>query len=48
VFAEVRDMFEMKPDGSGFQVKSRLNTFINLPALAQLWRTVLNVRTAEL
>jgi N12 class adenine-specific DNA methylase len=47
VFAEVRDMFEMKPDGSGFQVKSRLNTFINLPELAQLWRTVLNVRTAE-
>lgn len=47
VFAEVRDLFEMKPDGSGFQVKSRLNTFINLPELAQLWRTVLNVRTAE-
>lgn len=47
VFAEVRDMFELKPDGSGFQVKSRLNTFINLPELAQLWRTVLNVRTAE-
>ncbi len=47
VFAEARDMFEMKPDGSGFQIKSRLNTFINLPELAQLWRTVLNVRTAE-
>jgi N12 class adenine-specific DNA methylase len=47
VFAEVRDMFELKPDGSGFQVKSRLNTFINLPELAELWRTVMNVRTAE-
>jgi hypothetical protein len=47
VFAGVRDLFEMKSDGSGFQVKSRLNTFINLPELAQLWRTVLNVRTAE-
>ena len=46
-FAEVRDMFEMKPDGSGFQVKSRLNTFINLPELAELWRVVMNVRTAE-
>jgi hypothetical protein len=44
VFAEVRDLFEMKPDGSGFQVKRRLNTLINLPELAQLWRTVLNVR----
>ena len=47
VFAEVREMCELKPDGSGFQVKSRLNTFINLPELAQLWSTVLNVRTAE-
>jgi hypothetical protein len=39
--------FEMKPDGSGFRMHTRLNTFVNLPELATQWRQVLNVRTKE-
>jgi N12 class adenine-specific DNA methylase len=46
-FAQTQMAFEMKPDGSGFRMNTRLCRFVNLPELATLWRTVLNVRTAE-
>ena len=36
-FAEVVPVFEMTPDGGGFQVKSRLARFVNLPELFAIW-----------
>ncbi len=46
-FAQVQMIFELRPDGSGFRMNTRLSTFVNLPELATLWRQCLNVRTAE-
>jgi hypothetical protein len=46
-FAQTQMAFEMRPDGSGFRMNTRLSKFVNLPELATLWRQCLNVRTAE-
>jgi N12 class adenine-specific DNA methylase len=47
LYAQPRMAFELKPDGSGFRMNTRLNTFVNLPELAAMWRQVLNVKTKE-
>lgn len=46
-FAEVVPIFEMTPDGGGFQVKSRLARFVNLPELFNLWYTFTFSRSRE-
>ena len=46
-FAEATPSFELRPDGSGYRMHTRLNRFINLPELVTLWRQCLNSRTAE-
>ena len=43
--AQPKMAFEMKPDGSGFRMHTRLATFVNLPELSAMWRQVLNLRT---
>lgn len=36
-FADIVPIFEMTPDGGGFQVKNRLARFVNLPELFNIW-----------
>lgn len=45
LFGEIAAAFEMKPDGSGFRMHTRLRAFVNMPDLAAMWRQCLNVRT---
>jgi hypothetical protein len=45
LYAQPKMAFEMKPDGGGFRMHTRLATFINLPELSVMWRQVLNLRT---
>jgi N12 class adenine-specific DNA methylase len=47
LFAETSQTLEMKPDCSGFQIRTRFNKFTNLPELATLWRQVLDVKNAD-
>ncbi len=47
LYAQPRMSFEMKPDGSGFRMNTRLNTFVNLPEMSAMWRQVMNVRTKQ-
>lgn len=46
-FAQTQMAFEMKPDGSGFRLNTRLSKFVNIPELSLLWRECMNVRTAQ-
>ena len=45
LYAQPKMAFELRPDGSGFRMNTRLATFVNLPELSSMWRQVLNVRT---
>ena len=45
LYAQPKMAFELKPDGGGFRMNTRLATFVNLPELSSMWRQVLNVRT---
>ncbi|MFV9505469.1 MAG: helicase-related protein [Oscillochloridaceae bacterium umkhey_bin13] len=45
LYAQPSMAFELKPDGSGFRMHTRLASFVNLPELATMWRQVLTVRT---
>lgn len=45
LFAQPTSTFELKPDASGFQLKTRLNRLVNLPELTAMWRQVLHVKT---
>ncbi|GAB4426088.1 MAG: hypothetical protein OHK0015_06620 [Chloroflexi bacterium OHK40] len=45
LYAQPKMAFEMKPDGGGFRMNTRLATFVNLPEMSALWRQVLNLRT---
>jgi N12 class adenine-specific DNA methylase len=47
LYAQPKMACEMKPDGSGFRMHTRLATFVNLPEMAAMWRQVLNIRTKE-
>jgi N12 class adenine-specific DNA methylase len=45
LYAQPKMAFEMKPDGGGFRMNTRLATFVNLPEMSAMWRQVLNLRT---
>jgi N12 class adenine-specific DNA methylase len=45
LYAQPKMAFEMKPDGGGFRMHTRLATFVNLPEMSAMWRQVLNLRT---
>jgi hypothetical protein len=44
LYAQPKMAFEMKPDGGGFRMHTRLATFVNLPELSALWRLHLTVQ----
>lgn len=47
-FARTKDSFEAKPEGGGYQNKSRYVKFVNLPRLATLLRTFTDVMTSDM
>jgi N12 class adenine-specific DNA methylase/adenine-specific DNA methylase len=42
------DVFEPKPEGGGYQMKARFSQFVNLPELAQLFRSFADVVTSDM
>ncbi|MFI3249738.1 MAG: SNF2-related protein, partial [Eubacteriales bacterium] len=47
-FAEITAENEIKPEGSGWQIKNRLSHFYNTPELMKVFRMVADIRTAEM
>ena len=47
-FAEAVTGLELAPDGSGYRMHTRFAKFINLPELLSMFRTVSDVRTADM
>jgi N12 class adenine-specific DNA methylase len=47
-FGRTVDVFEPKVEGGGYQLKSRFAQFVNLPELAQLFRSFADVVTADM
>jgi superfamily II DNA/RNA helicase len=45
LYAEAVMSFEMKPDGSGFRMNTRLGAFVNLPEMSAMWRQCMTIRT---
>jgi N12 class adenine-specific DNA methylase len=45
LYAQPKMAFELRPDGGGFRIATRLATFVNLPEMSAMWRQVLNLRT---
>ena len=46
-FGEAVTTIEMKPDGSGYRPRTRFAKFVNVPELIQMFRQVMDVKTAE-
>lgn len=46
MFARKTTSLELKPEGSGFQVKTRFSSFTNLPELITMFASVCDVKTA--
>jgi N12 class adenine-specific DNA methylase len=47
-FGRTVDVFEPKPEGGGYQMKARFSQFVNLPELAQLFRSFADVVTSDM
>ncbi|KXS55575.1 MAG: helicase domain-containing protein [Marinobacter sp. T13-3] len=47
LFGEVKHGMEMKPEGGGYQMKSRLSRFKNIPELVKTVRTFVDFKTRE-
>lgn len=47
-FGQVVEVFEPKPEGGGYQVKGRFARFVNVPELAQLFRSFADVLTSDM
>lgn len=47
-FGETVSSLELAPDGSGYRVKNRFAKFVNIPELMNLFRSVADVKTAEM
>lgn len=47
LFGEVHHGMEIKPEGGGYQMKSRLSRFKNIPELVKMVRTFMDVKTRE-
>lgn len=47
LFGEIRHNMEIKPEGGGYQVKSRLSRFKNLPELVKMIREFIDFKTRE-
>ena len=47
LYGEVKHGMEMKPEGGGYQMKSRLSRFKNIPELVKMIRTFIDFKTRE-
>ncbi|WP_286715039.1 helicase-related protein [Marinobacter sp. tcs-11] len=47
LFGEIKHGMEMKPEGGGYQMKSRLSRFKNIPELVKMIRTFIDFKTRE-
>lgn len=47
LFGEIRHQMEIKPEGGGYQVKSRLSRFKNVPELIKMIRTFIDFKSRE-
>jgi N12 class adenine-specific DNA methylase len=47
-FGRTVDVFEPKPEGGGYQMKARFSSFVNLPELAQLFRSFADIVTSDM
>lgn len=47
LFGEVKHGMEIKPEGGGYQMKSRLSRFKNIPELVKMVRTFIDFKTRE-
>ena len=47
-FGRIKDSFEAKPEGGGYQLKARFSRFVNLPRLATLLRSFSDVMTSDM
>lgn len=47
LFGEIQHKMEIKPEGGGYQVKSRLSRFKNLPELVKMIRSFIDFKTRE-
>lgn len=47
-FGRAKDVFEPKPEGGGYQVKSRYAEFVNVAELSQLFRSFADVLTSDM
>lgn len=48
IFGETVTALELKPEGTGYRIKTRFSRFANVPELMNLWREVTDIRTAEM
>ncbi len=47
-FGEQVAAVELKPEGTGFRLKTRFSRFYNLPELMNLWKEAADIQTAEM
>lgn len=47
LYGEIKHGMEMKPEGGGYQMKSRLSRFKNIPELVKMIRTFIDFKTRE-
>lgn len=47
-FAQATSSLELAPEGSGFRARTRFSKFFNLPELMNLFRTNVDIQTAEM
>ena len=47
-FGEQVTAVELKPEGTGFRLKTRFSRFYNLPELMNLWKEAADIQTAEM
>lgn len=48
VFGNVETTFELKPEGTGYQMKSRFCKYQNIPELLRMFHEIADVKTAEM
>ena len=47
-FGEVTTSVELKPEGTGYRMRTRFSRFYNLPELMALWREAADIQTADM
>lgn len=47
-FGEKKTGMELKPEGTGFRLKTRFSKFFNLPELIQIWKECADIQTSDM